>query len=630
MCGICGIIYSNKDERVEKDLLRAMNDTLAHRGPDDEGFFVDNNIGLAMKRLSIIDLETGHQPVHNEDETIWVIQNGEIYNYLELREDLIKKGHKFYTKSDTEVIIHLYEDFGEDFVHKLQGMFAIALWDKNRDKLLIVRDRIGIKPLYYYLKNGVFLFASEIKVLLKHPQIEGQIRIDALSDYLTYLYIPAPKTIYKNIYKLLPGHMIILKNGVININRYWELNYKKGEVKPFEYYKEKLEFLLKDSVKKHLISDVPLGVFLSGGVDSSTIVAIMKEVSNKQIRTFSVGFDVGSHNELKFAKLVSERFNTKHEEIYLKPDIISILPKIAGHFDEPFADSSTIPTYLISKFAREYVKVVLAGDGGDELFAGYSWTRRQKFIQDYNRLPDSLRKSIRKILLGKNYSPDRSGKITNKLRRFVYDANLPLEESFLRRATCFSEKMKKELFKNDFSDVLRDYDSSDNIRLYFNMNNCEDDLEKLLFIDTKMYLPDDGLKKVDMMSMFNSLEIRVPLLDHKVVEFTASIPFEYKMKGRKSKYIVKEIMKNRLPNDILKQRKLGFTIPVHKWFRDELKSFAKEKLLSNNSKIGNFLEKSYVNWIINTHISGEQDLGYQIYSLLFLELWLEGHELTLI
>jgi len=627
MCGICGIKYTSLDKKVNDDLLKSMNKTLVHRGPDDEGFFVDNNIGLAMRRLSIIDLETGHQPIHNENKTIWVVQNGEIYNYMELRRNLIKQGHKFYTKSDTEIIVHLYEEYGEDFVQYLRGMFAIAIWDRSEDKLLIVRDRIGIKPLYYYFRNGVFLFSSEIKTLLKHPQFEGQIRIDALSDYLTYLYIPAPKTIYSDIYKLLPGHMLILNSGNMKIKKYWELNYDKGKIESFGYYKEKLEFLLKDSVKKHLISDVPLGAFLSGGVDSSAIVALMSEISDKPVRTFSVGFDVGSHNELKFAKLAAERFNTNHEEIYLKPDIISILPKIASHFDEPFADSSAIPTYLISEFARECVKVVLAGDGGDELFAGYLWTRRQKFIQDYNKLPKSIRKSIKKIFIGDNYFSDRSGKILNKLRRFIYDVNLPLEESFLRRATCFSEKMKRGLFRNDYSDILKNYNYSDVLLAYFKMDNS-DDMEKLLFIDTKMYLPDDGLKKVDMMSLFNSLEVRVPLLDHKVVEFVASIPFEYKMKGRESKYIVKEIMKNKLPREILKQRKLGFTIPVHEWFRNELKSFAIEKLLSNNSKIGKFFKKGYVNWIINKHISGKQDLGYQIYSLLFLELWLEGHELT--
>jgi len=629
MCGICGIIHSEETKVADRDILARMNNSLAHRGPDEEGYFLKGNVGLGMRRLSIIDVRGGHQPIYNEDKTVCVICNGEIYNHQELRENLEKQGHSFSTHSDVEVIVHLYEDLKEDFVHKLRGMFAIAIYDLKINKLFLVRDRLGIKPLYYTYQNGVFLFASELKAILKHPEVKKSISLTAISDYLTYLYIPVPGTVFEGIYKLPPAYVLILSKGNISLKQYWEVNYRKEKIYPEEYYIERLRDLLAESVKLHLMSEVPLGAFLSGGMDSSTVVALIAEAMSEPVKTFSVGFDVADFNELKYARLVAERFNTQHHEINLTADIINLLPKIAVQFDEPFADSSVIPTYLISQFAKQYVTVCLSGDGGDELFAGYGWTRRQKFIEDYKHLPLRTRNIIKNLFINHGYSPDRKNKFLDKFKRFVYDANLDLDKSFMRRITCFSEQMKKNLFKEHIYKQINEYDSISKILPYFeksNINETNETIEKLLFIDTKLYLPDDGLCKVDRMSMMHSLEVRVPFLDHKVVEFAASMPFKYKMQGTVSKYILKKLMRNLLPRQVLKQRKLGFTIPVNSWFRKELKGYTADLLLAGGSKLSRFFDANFIAWLIREHAEGKQDFGYQIFSLLVLEMWLAENQ----
>lgn len=613
----------DKSKAVDKTILVNMNNKLVHRGPDDEGYYINENIGLAVRRLSIIDIKRGHQPIYNEDRSICVVCNGEIYNFLELREVLEKQGHNFYTKSDTEVIIHLYEEYGEDFVHKLRGMFAICIWDEKQKKIILIRDRLGIKPLFYMFKNGTLLFASELKALLQYPKIQKEISLKALSDYLSLLYIPSPHTIFKNIHKLPPAHVLILKDNDINIYSYWDISYVKKKIYDEDYYGQRLKELLSESVKMHLVSEVPLGAFLSGGMDSSTVVALMSEVANESVKTFSVGFDVSDFNELRYAKLVAKRFNTHHHEINLTADIVNLLPKIVAQFDEPFADSSAIPTYLISQFAKKYVTVCLAGDGGDELFAGYDWTRRQRFIDYYNRIPKILRRSLEFCFLDKDYSPDRKGKLFDKIKRFLYDANIDPFKSYLRRFSCFTEDMKSKLFNEQTSQRLNNYKSYSEIEPYFLKVEIKELMEKLLYIDSKVYLPDDGLCKVDRMSMLHSLEVRVPFLDHVFVEFAAAIPFKYKMKGLISKYIVKKTMKDLLPNEITKQRKQGFSIPINNWFRGELNNISTRILLDNGAKIKEFLNQEFIRWILDEHIQGRQDFGPQIYALLVLELWLK-------
>jgi len=625
MCGICGIVYSNKNKSIDKNILMKMINLLTHRGPDEEGHFINKNTGLGMRRLSIIDIKGGQQPIYNEDKTICLICNGEIYNYLELRENLEKRGHNFSTNSDTEVIVHLYEEYEQGFVRYLRGMFAIAIYDLNREKLLLVRDRLGIKPLYYAYQKGVFLFASELKAILEYPGIDKQISLKAVSDYLTYLYIPAPDTIFDGIYKLMSANMLILSNGDISLKQYWDVDYSKYKEHDEKYYIEGLNSLLKESIKMHLVSEVPLGAFLSGGMDSSAIVSLMSEITQKPVKTFSVGFDASNFNELKFAKLVAERFNTDHHEINLTPDILNILPKIVEQFDEPFADSSAIPTYLISEFAKHKVTVCLSGDGGDELFAGYGWTRRQRFIQDYNRLPYVFKNNLRKLLLGNNYYPDNKSDVFNKIRRFIHDTTLPLEDSFMRRKTCFSDGMKRDLFKNNVYEQIKGHSSISRILAYLNTNIIDNDIEKLLFLDTKIYLPGDCLCKVDRMSMMNSLEVRVPFLDHKVVEFVASMPFKYKMRGFVSKHLLKKIMSEHLPKPILRQRKLGFTIPLNSWFREKLKDFS-YNILTDNPAISNLFNINYIKWILSQHAENKQDMGNQIYTLIVLEVWLRKNK----
>ena len=622
MCGICGIINTDREKSIDKDILRKMNNSLSHRGPDEEGYLLKGNVGLGMRRLSIIDVKGGHQPIYNEEKTVCIVCNGEIYNYVELRKDLEKRGHNFYTHSDVEVIVHLYEEDPDNFENRLRGMFAIAIYDLNKEKLILARDRLGIKPLYYTYQNGIFLFASELKAILKYPDLKKELSFEALSDYLTFLYIPAPETIFKCIYKLPPAHKLVLSKKEVSLKQYWEVNYKKEKEEDEQYYAEKFKGLLKESVRMHLMSEVPLGAFLSGGMDSSTIVALMAQIMDKPVKTFSVGFDVLGFNELNYAKLVSKRFNTEHSEINLSCDIVNILPKLVRQLDEPFADSSAIPTYLISEFAKRKVTVCLSGDGGDELFAGYDWTRRQKFIKDFNFIPEILKKVLKSALHDKNYTPDRKNTVIRKLKRFVYDANAPLEYSFMRRITCFSEEMKKGLFKESIYNELRNYKSLFKILPFITNLEIDNDLEKLLFVDTKLFLPDDGLCKVDRMSMAHSLEVRVPLLDHKLVEFVASMPIKFKMRGLVSKYIFKKSMQDLLPRAITKQRKLGFTMPVNNWFRHRLKDYACDLLLSENSSLKQFFNIEVIERLIKEHIEGRQSFGYQIYALIVFEQWL--------
>jgi asparagine synthase (glutamine-hydrolysing) len=625
MCGICGIV-NNKNLPVQEPILKAMTAKLIHRGPDESGYFLNGPVGLGMRRLSIIDVAGGHQPIYNEDRSLCVICNGEIYNHLSLRQELERDGHVFATHSDAEVIVHLYENDKNNFVKELRGMFAFAVYDSRNGRLVLVRDRLGIKPLFYAYTDGVFLFASELKSLLVHPAVKRDLSIQALSDYLTYMYLPAPLTIYKNIYKLLPAHTLIFDGQDVITNRYWDIDYGvKNNVKDEGYYEDTLGKLLNEAVGIHLMSEVPLGAFLSGGVDSSVIVALMSRLSRKSVKTFSVGFDVADFNELKYARLVSRRLGTEHHEINLTPDVMGLLPAIVSNFDEPFADSSAIPTYLISEFARKQVTVCLSGDGGDELFCGYEWTRRQKFIDDYNRLPKPLRNCLYGVLLGKSYAPDRKNKLRDKLRRFIYDTGLPIEHSFMRRKTCFSEEMKKNLFKEEFYRELGNYNSITHIMPYFDKSITASDMEKLLLADLFLYLPDDGLCKVDRMSMMHSLEVRVPFLDHKVVEFVASMPFQYKMKGNVSKYILKRIFKDILPSEVLKQRKLGFTVPLNAWFRGKFREKAKEILLSPGCRLTDICNSDFIDSLVQGHFTNKQDFGNQLFTLVSLELWLEAN-----
>ncbi len=627
MCGICGILSLNNKYRIEKEILLRMNSTLIHRGPDDQGYFVKENVGLAMRRLSVIDLFTGHQPIHNEDHSIWVVFNGEIYNYKSLREDLELKGHKFYTSSDTETIVHLYEEYEEDFLNKLNGMFAIALWDKNKNKLLLARDRVGIKPLYYSINRDRILFASEIKALLQAPDVSKDLNFKALDYYFTFLSIPSPDSIFKDIHKLQPGHFLVADKGRITIHRYWNKlpcpasNNKKNEKK--EFYSERLLEILEDSVKMRLIGDVPIGAFLSGGIDSSTIVALMSKLTNSQVNTFSIGFEEEDANELDYTRKIAQYYDTNHHEFIVKPDIVQLLEELVWYFDEPFAVSSAVPTYLLSKKTREHVTVALTGDGSDELFAGYPRYWWDKTASYYNLLPLFIRKRVIWPIIRSLPSSTKSPALNNirKTKKFIKLGNLPSPYQYLEYLTFFDRESKEKLYSDDYKAEFRGIDPLDVFNEYFTEVEGNDVLSQRLYLDMKTSLPDEMLMKVDRMSMAASLEARTPFLDYRLVEFAMDIPSRYKLKQNKLKYILKCAVSGLVPDEIIHRKKHGFHVPIDKWFRKELKSFCREILSDDNMKHHGLFDSNYVDKLIKIHLEGKENLGHHLWSLIVFNLW---------
>ena len=618
MCGICGMYGF---ERVDESLLRQMCSVIKHRGPDDEGIFVDSQVGLGMRRLSIIDIETGHQPIHNEDESIWIVFNGEIYNYRELRQFLERTGHKFYTLSDTEVIIHLYEEFGEECVKKLNGMFAFAIWDSKDKKLILARDRIGIKPLHYAILNDKLIFGSEIKSILEDADVKREVNLRALHLFLAFEYVPAPETMFVGIKKLLPGHMLIYKSGNIIIKQYWDLEFKNSR-QTIEYYTHKIYALLKESVRRRLMSDVPLGAFLSGGIDSSSIVALMSELMDAPVKTFSIGFEDQSYNELKYARIVAEHFGTEHYEEIITPDAVKLVKKIIRYLDEPFADVSVFPTYLVSDLARKHVTVVLSGDGGDELFAGYDWYVASRLDNLYRKAPAVFRKAIAETIHKLPPSSQKKG-FVNILQRFVEGSSLPVDGRHIRWQYFITDEGKKYLYttntNNEWSNLF------DVINGYYLRDNANDRLSKEQYVDIKMYLPDDILVKVDRMSMANSLEARVPFLDHEFVEFSATIPADLKLHGLRTKYILKRAMSRLLPEEIIHRKKQGFSIPMKNWLRDELRNLMLEILSEKRLKENGYFNYEYVNKIMKQHLEGRRNNAHQLWALMVFELWYEMH-----
>jgi len=628
MCGICGKL--NFDGRpVDEGLIRKMCSVLAHRGPDDEGVYTskhgarstEHGIGLGHRRLSIIDLDTGHQPMSNEDGSIRIVYNGEVYNFLRLREDLEKKGHRFRTRSDTEVIIHLYEDYGPDCVKYLRGMFAIAIWDSPRQRLFLARDRLGQKPLVYTLTSSSFIFGSEIKAILADPQIKREVDLEALHHYLTYGYVPAPLTIFKGIKKLPPAHTLVWEKGQVKIERYWSLSYiPKLQLKEEEYVPRLLE-LLKESVKLRLISDVPLGAFLSGGVDSSAVVAMMAELSDRPVKTFSIGFEEASFNELKFARIVSRRFGTEHHEFVVKPDALEILPKLIWHYNEPYADSSAIPTYYVSQITRQHVTVALNGDGGDEAFAGYERYLANKIARSYEKIPAFIREGVILPLINRLPEDTTRKSLTRRIKRFTAAIRETPERRYVRWVSIFNNLQKKELYSSEMREGMVDLDSVNLLVDVYRQAKADNFLDSTMFVDCMTSLPDDLLVKVDIASMANSLEARSPFLDHKLVEFAASLPPDLKLKGKTTKYILKKALKEYLPKDILYRDKMGFGVPIGRWFRNELKDYAYEILLDTRAKERGYFNPDSVKKILDEHTSGRIDHWCRIWGLLNLELW---------
>lgn len=623
MCGICGKVYHAVDKKADKALIKKMSSVLTHRGPDDEGFYIKDNVGLAHKRLSIIDLTSaGHQPMSNEDGSIWIVFNGEIYNFLDLRDELIKKGHCFTSKTDTETIIHLYEEKGVECVHDLRGMFAFAIWDENKKRLLIARDRAGKKPLVYYQNDEGLLFASEIKSLLMDPSIKKDVDYNALHHFLTYQYTPSPLTSFAGIKKLPPAHILIYERGNIVLKRYWNLSYqKKLELPSLKDYGEKFRDVFQEAVRIRLRSDVPLGAFLSGGIDSSLVVAVMSGLMNQPVKTFSIGFEEESYDETKYARIIAKKYKTDHHEFVVKPDAIDILPKLVWHYNEPFADSSAIPTYYVSKMTRDYVTVALNGDGGDESFAGYERYLADKLADYYRFVPNFLRERIiRKAVDLLPYSTNRRS-FLRRLKRFVKGISEIPERRYVRWICFFDNEMKNELYTSSFKELTKGIDSVDLTVNWYKKADAEKFIDKTLFVDVMSYLPEDLLVKVDIASMANSLEARSPFLDHKVMEFAASLPADLKLRGMETKYLLKHTLSDIVPKEILHRKKMGFGVPIDVWFRNDLKEMAYDLLLDKKCTERGYFKKEVVKKLLDEHVSEQYDHSYRIWALLFMELW---------
>ena len=619
MCGICGKIAGKG--LVEQALVQRMCEVMRHRGPDDQGIYLDKNVGIGMRRLSIIDLDTGRQPIFNEDHSVLIVSNGEIYNYKELREGLESRGHRFATRTDVEVVLHLYEDEGEKCLAQLRGMFAFAIWDSRRRKLFLARDRIGKKPLYYREGNGSLIFASEIKAILQDPEVSREIDFEAVDDYFTHGFVPSPRTIFQEIRKLPPAHYAVYENSNLRLKRYWSVTYAEpSTVRATEEYVERLRELLFESVRLRLMSDVPLGAFLSGGVDSSIVVGIMSQLMDRPVETFSIGFEDRSYNELRYARIAASSFKTSSHEFEVRYEHIpDILPRLVHHFDEPFADSSAIPTYYISEIARRYVTVALSGDAGDEIFAGYRRYLARRLASYYNRLPRSLRKSLVERTVKRLPEPATyyGHSLRKKVRLFVDYASQVEEEPHISWTPFFSPIEKEKLYSSELKSHLGERRSY--LEEFFEQAGSEDEVSQMMWVDLMTYLPDDILTKVDRMSMAVSLEARNPLLDHRLVEFMASVPVSLKLKGFSSKYLLKRAVEDLLPTEIMQRKKQGFVVPLASWFRKELKEFTYQALLRDAGT--DYLNKEYIKTIVNEHGSGRSDHSQQIFALLSFHLW---------
>jgi asparagine synthase (glutamine-hydrolysing) len=618
MCGICGKLNFDKNKDIDKGLIKKMCDTLVHRGPDDEGYYIGKNIGLGMRRLSIIDLNSGHQPISNENGKIWIVFNGEIYNYKILRSELENKGHRFKTNSDTETIIHLYEDYGVDCLKHLRGMFAFAIWDGEKERLFLARDRVGKKPMIYTVANNSIIFASELKAVIQDNAVKKELNLDALDQYLSFQFVPAPYTIFKGINKLPPANYLLCENGKIQIKKYWELDFSNKVILSENEYSEKILNELEEAVKLRMISDAPLGALLSGGVDSSAVVAIMARLSDKPIKTFSIGFEEEEYSELKYAKIVGELFKTEHHEFIVKPNIIEILPELAWYYDEPFADKSAVPSYYIAKEAGKHVKVVLNGDGGDESFAGYGRYDLRNNIASV--LPSNIKGQLIRQTINNYFKISDRSKLTSKMIKKIALNLFPVSRSIIF-PEFFSGRDKYNLYNHNTREALNNSISNKIDELLEGAADIKEQIDSMVNIDFKHYLSGDLLVKMDIASMANSLEARSPFLDHKLLEFSMNVPCSFKIKNGVRKYILKRALSDILPGKILNRNKMGFSIPLIYWFRNELKGFAYQTILDNSDGIKLFFNLAYIKQLLDEHASGRKNHALRIWSLIVFEMW---------
>lgn len=623
MCGIFGYANFNRQARINREILVKMSQTIRHRGPDDQGFYIEDNMGFGNNRLAIIDLISGRQPIANEDETIWVTFNGEIYNYQEISKILIKNGHLLKTHTDSEILVHLYEDMGIGLLDAIEGMFSFALWDKRNRKLFLARDRLGIKPLYYFLDNNKIIFASELRAILAHPDMLKELDVDSLKYYFIYGYMPDPISIFKNVKKIPPAGYLYLCEGKVNLETYWQPFAECSRVNE-HVAAEKLLFLLRDSVRKHLACDVPLGIFLSGGIDSSIITYLAATQSKDKIKAFNISFDDAEYDESQYAKTAISNLRVEYynKKISSK-EIISSSRAMLSKLDEPLADSSFIPTYLLSSFAKKYVKVCLSGDGADEIFAGYPSYMAHSFAEAYKKIPPCIRKNIIEYLVDKIPIKNSNNKIDFLLRIFIAGANY----AGVERSIVWFGPLAPNQIDNLFTRELTELQSKESIfaavREYAEKRFSEESLEKYLFTDRRFYLPGNILTKVDRASMANSLEVRVPYLDHRIVELVNSMPAILKLNRLKSKYILKRAFQNKLPRSLLKRKKQGFNIAVGKLLKNGLLDAFSDLLNKKFIMHQGIFEYSFIQKLISEHISSQRDNRRPIWALIVFQVWYE-------
>lgn len=622
MCGIAGLVEFD-GARAPESLVRAMCTAMCHRGPDDEGVLAipkapngdEPRAILGNRRLSIIDVAGGHQPISNEDGTIWVVQNGEIYNFKALSERLVAAGHHLKTKSDTEILVHLYEEMGDAFVGVLDGMFALAIWDDRKKRLLLARDRFGKKPLLYAEQGGRLWFGSEFQAILADPAVRRDIDLDALDEYLSFMSIPAPQTIYKQIRKLPPAHILVRDRNGTRVSRYWSLEYlPKIEIGEEEAARE-VRRLLTDAVRKRLISEVPLGAFLSGGVDSSAVVAIMSELIGDRVKTFAIGFDIPGFNELPHARRIAQQYGCDHHEFEVKPRAIDVVPTLVKHYGEPYADSSAIPSFYLAKLTRQHVTVALNGDGGDEAFAGYNWHYASRLAERWQRVPGVVRKPAEQVASQLHTLSNNRRSTLSRIARFMSGASDPRAARYRQWMSVFTEAQKAELFATPRQHA------PDPIEKIFAAASSLDAVDAMLRADVEWYLPTDLLVKMDIATMANSLEGRSPFLDWHLAEFAARLPSNFKVRGNTKKYILKKAIADIVPADNMHRPKQGFAVPVGPWLRGELKEFLADHVLGKRFQSRGLFRPAAVQRLFDDHQRGAGDYAHHLWTLLMLELW---------
>jgi asparagine synthase (glutamine-hydrolysing) len=622
MCGISGVVYADRSHPVDRELVRRMTGTLAHRGPDADGFLFGEGAALGHRRLSIIDLSTGDQPIYNEDRSRAVVFNGEIYNFRALRGELEARGHRFGTASDTEVILHAWEEYGDGFVSRLRGMFAFAAWDLRNRRLLLARDRVGKKPLYYAHDAERLLFGSELKAIVADPSVKRAISLEAVDEYLTFGAVPAPRTIYQGVRQLPPAHYLVWEAGRVRVVEYWDVSYSRGPARSEGAWLEEFEALFEEAVRLRLISDVPLGAFLSGGVDSTAVVAAMARASDRPVATTTVTFQERAFNEAPHARAVAESLGTDHREVTVAPRAVEILPTIVWHLDEPFADASAVPTYYVARAARQRVTVALSGDGGDEIFAGYEWRYGLNLLEDRlrRRIPGALRRGVLGPLASVWPKADRLPRPL-RWKYLLRNVSLDADAAYFQDMSRFTPAEKRDLLTPGFRRSLNGHDPFEGFRRHFDRVRGLDHLNRILYVDLKTWLANDILVKVDRMAMASSLEVRSPLLDHHIIEFAASLPTDLKFRHGTAKYLLKQYAERRAPASAIRRPKQGFSIPLADWLRADLRPMADDLLLSDRSLGRGYFEPDVVRGMWTRHQERARNHGPQLWALMMLEQW---------